>query len=94
LTNGLLRGSLFRLGYDGLLATIERGADGIAIKPYVKLYTAAELKRLLSQFRRTDIKAAHFTMRQIPVLWRVLPARLERLLEPLLGWYLAVNAQK
>lgn len=94
LADGLLRGKLFRLGYDGLLATIERGADGIAIKPYVKLYTGAELRRLLGRFGRVDIKVAHFTVRQIPVLWRLMPRSLEPGLEPFLGWYLVATAQK
>lgn len=50
--NGILEGKLWRLGYDGLLSTIENGADGIVIKPYVKLYTRSELAR--------DVRAAGF----------------------------------
>lgn len=91
---GLVRGKLFRLGYDGLLATIERGADGVSIKPYVHLYTARELRALLADFGRVDIHATHFNVRQIPVLWRILPHRIETPLEPLLGWYLVVSAEK
>jgi ubiquinone/menaquinone biosynthesis C-methylase UbiE len=93
-TDGLIRGKLFRLGYGGLLATIERGADGVSIKPYVRLYTARELRSLLGSFAHVDIHAAHFTARQIPVLWRIIPKSLEPVLEPLLGWYLVVSAQK
>ena len=92
--DGIVRGKLWRLGYDGLLATIERGADGIAIKPYVHLYTARELRALLSRFSRVEIHVAHFTARQIPVLWRFIPKSIETMLEPALGWYLVVSAQK
>jgi len=94
LADGLIRGKLWRLGYDGLLATIERGADGVTIKPYVRLYTARELRALLARFSRVDIRVAHFNVRQIPVLWRVLPQRIGPALEPALGWYLVVSAQK
>ena len=94
IAEGLIRGKLWRLGYDGLLATIERGADGISIKPYVHLYTARELRALLSGFARVDLHVAHFNVQQIPVIWRVLPRRLEPLVEPALGWYLVASAQK
>jgi SAM-dependent methyltransferase len=91
---GIIRGKLWRLGYDGLLATIERGADGISIKPYVRLYTARELRALLAGFAAVEIHVAHFNVRQIPVIWRILPRSIERPLEPLLGWYLVASAQK
>lgn len=91
---GIVRGKLWRLGYDGLLATIERGADGISIKPYVRLYTARELRTLLARFVSTDIRAAHFNVQHFPVIWRVLPQRIETKLEPVLGWYLVITAQK
>lgn len=94
LANGIIKGKLWRLGYDGLLATIERGADGIKIKPYVKLYTARELRRLLSRFVRVDTHVAHFVARQVPVLWRFIPKSAEMKLAPMLGWYLVVNAHK
>ena len=94
LVDGIIRGKLWRLGYDGLLATIENGADGIAIKPYVRLYTARTLRALLRRFSRVEIHVAHFTNKQIPVLWRLIPKSLETLLEPALGWYLVVSAQK
>lgn len=94
LVDGVIRGKLFKLGHDGLLATIERGADGIKIKPYVRLYTARELRGLLDEFGSIDIHVAHFARRQIPLLWRLIPPALERMLEPLLGWYLVVSAEK
>lgn len=94
LVDGIIRGKLWRLGYDGLLATIENGADGIAIKPYVRLYTASTLRALLRRFSCVEIHVAHFTNKQIPVLWRLIPKSFETLLEPALGWYLVVSAQK
>jgi ubiquinone/menaquinone biosynthesis C-methylase UbiE len=94
LVDGIIRGKLFRLGYEGLLATIERGADGVEIKPYVRLYTARELRDLLRDFGTVDIHVAHFTRRQIPMLWRLIPSSFERVLEPLLGWYLVASVQK
>jgi 2-polyprenyl-3-methyl-5-hydroxy-6-metoxy-1,4-benzoquinol methylase len=94
MAEGLIRGKLWRLGYDGLLATIEHGADGISIKPYVRLFTARELRGLLSRFASVDLHVAHFNVRQIPVMWRILPRRLEPLVEPALGWYLVASARK
>jgi ubiquinone/menaquinone biosynthesis C-methylase UbiE len=94
LVDGIIRGKLWRLGYDGLLAIIENGADGITIKPYVRLYSARTLRALLRRFSRVDIHVAHFTTKQIPVLWRLIPKSLEPLLEPMLGWYLVVSAEK
>jgi hypothetical protein len=94
MAEGLIRGKLWRLGYDGVLATIERGADGISIKPYVHLYTARELRTLLARFVRVELHVAHFNVRQIPLIWRFLPQRLEPLAEPVLGWYLVASAQK
>jgi SAM-dependent methyltransferase len=94
LVDGVIRGKIFRLGHDGLLATIERGADGIKIKPYVRLYTARELRDLLREFEAVDIHVAHFTKRHIPLLWRLIPSAFERVLEPLLGWYLVASGLK
>ncbi len=94
LANGIMRGKLWSLGYDGLLATIEHGADGADIKPYVKLYTARELRVLLAVFASVDISVAHFNARHVPVAWRLIPPAWERALEPALGWYLVVDARK
>ena len=55
LRNGLLRGWLFSKGYDGLLATIEKGADGIHTKPYVKLYSKRDVANLMADFLIADI---------------------------------------
>ena len=86
--NGVIRGELFRLGYRGLISTVEYGADGISIKPLVKTFTKRELKYILSDFSKVEFKVAHFKREHIPVIGRLIPRCLERILEPYLGWYL------
>ena len=94
LYNGILKAKLRRIGYSGLLATIEYGADGIEYKPYVKLYTKNELKKLLDRFRNVKIKNVHFTKKQIPFFWRFIPNFLEEILGKYWGWYIVVEAKK
>jgi len=94
LANGLRNGWLFTKGYAGLLATIESGADGVHIKPYVKLYTKAEVRRLLREFVIEDVsihqlKASHFW----PELLERASARFVPRLESHLGWYVACKAR-
>ena len=43
----MVTGKLFRVGVAGVLATIEKGADGNEIKPYVRLYSRHELSQLI-----------------------------------------------
>jgi len=92
--NGFIRGKLFRLGYRGLMSTVEYGADGISIKPLVKTFTKGELQYLLSDFLRVEFKVAHFKREHIPVIGRLIPRCLEPVLEPYLGWYLIAFAIK
>jgi len=94
LYRGILRGELRRLGYDGLLATIEHGADGIDRKPLVKLYGRRELRHILGDFREVQICVRHFQGEQLPLVGRVMPRFLERLIEPWLGWYVIAIATK
>jgi ubiquinone/menaquinone biosynthesis C-methylase UbiE len=95
LANGLRNGWLFTKGYAGLLATIESGADGVNVKPYVKLYSKAEVRRLLKEFNIEDIsihqlKADHFWPSFLgAALSRFIPK-----LESRLGWYVASKARK
>lgn len=93
--HGLRHGWLFSKGYDGLLATIEDGADGIRIKPYVKLYSRKEMRGLAAKFSIEDVsvhqlEAGHFWP---SILARALK-RLVPLMEPRLGWYVACRARK
>jgi ubiquinone/menaquinone biosynthesis C-methylase UbiE len=94
LANGLCKGWLFSKGYAGLLATIESGADGIIVKPYVKLYSKAEVHRLLKAYEIEDISihqlnADHFWPQfLVNVLSRFVPR-----LESRFGWYVACKAR-
>ena len=86
----LLHGRLTKIGVDGVLATIERGADGVAIKPYVKLYSRRRLHRVLRRaaLRPTRTVIRHVRHDDIPVLNHL------RRLEMLLGWYVCAVATK
>jgi ubiquinone/menaquinone biosynthesis C-methylase UbiE len=95
LFRGLLQGKLFTLGYDGLLSTIETGANGTTIKPYVKLYTKREMRRLFGHFVVNDVSVhqfspSHFLPRKLlgTLANKQLP------LERFVGWYVACTATK
>jgi len=92
---GLLFGRLFRLGYAGLLATIEGGADGKEIKPYVKLYSRSEARALFSTFQVRCVSVHQLDLGRFGASWpgRFL-ASLLRGLEPVIGWYVVVETQK
>jgi len=92
--NGFIKGKLFKLGYRGLMSTVEYGADGMSIKPLVKTYTKRKLRHLLSDFSRVEFKIAHFKREHIPNVGRLLPRCLEEGLEPYLGWYVIAFATK
>lgn len=95
LVRGILLGRLFRLGYAGLMATIEGGADGVRIKPYVKLYTRREARSLLAGFAVESISVHHLELGRFRTsLLGRLSAPLLKPLEPLLGWYLVCEAVK
>ena len=94
LIQGMLQGGLFTLGLDGLRATVESGADGRTIKPYVKLYTRATVREALAGFAIEDLSVHQFYAEHVlpyaPRRWlnRPLP------LEGLFGWYVAARARK
>ena len=97
LLHGLLMGWLFTKGWAGLKATIETGADGVRVKPYMRL----DSKRTL----RNDLKRAGFIIQDISVhqlqadsFW---PTILQKLVKPLvpklenkMGWYVCAIARK
>ena len=90
---GLLRGRLLRLGYAGLLATIEGGADGVSVKPYVKLYRRREAVELLAGLELEEASVHHLELGRFRAsLAGRLLAPLLGLLEPWLGWYLVCRA--
>jgi len=94
LVDGVRRRRLFTLGYDGLMATVERGADGRTIKPLVKTYTGRQVRGLLKDFSSVEVSVAHFSRDHLSVLAPLLPRSMEKLLEPALGWYLLAFATK
>lgn len=85
---GLKRGQLHRLGASGVLATIEKGADGVRIKPYVKLYSRGSLKKLLSAsgLRVKELRANHVRFDQ--PRWLNWFKQFERFV----GWYVCAKA--
>jgi ubiquinone/menaquinone biosynthesis C-methylase UbiE len=94
LYEGLLLRKLGKLGYRGLMATVENGADGINIKPLVKTYSKRELKVILGDFSQVNFKIAHFKREHIPVVYKLIPAFVETWFERYLGWYILAFARK
>ena len=94
LSQGLIARDLFRLGYRGLMATTEHGADGITIKPLVRTYSRRQLARLLAPFSTTRYRVAHFDRSHLGILARLCPARWEAVLESRLGWYIVAFARR
>ena len=90
LLTALKKGQLASLGVAGVLSTIERGADGREIKPYVKLYSRGMLRRALSRagLRTTRVAVRHVRFDDLPVL------NVFRRLERLLGWYVCAFAER
>jgi len=91
---GIWQGKLRNLGYRGLMATLERGADGIHIKPLVKTYRKSVLRHILADFSDVTFRVAHFQRSQIPILGEYLPRVSESLLDGWLGWYVIAFATK
>lgn len=90
LLDGIVKGDLFRLGYKGLLATIEKGADGKNIKPYVKLYSKRDLRKLLVRFVVINMSTHQLEPKVLRLLAFVKILRLEKLF----GWFLSCTAIK
>ncbi|NJO33950.1 MAG: class I SAM-dependent methyltransferase [Rhodospirillales bacterium] len=97
LISGLLRGKLFSIGYDGLLATIETGADGVNNKPYVKLYSKRETRTLLKDcgFEIEDVSVHQFYAEHfVPTAWMERKRNVPLPLSGAFGWYVASRAVK
>ena len=86
LRRGILGGGLWSKGYRGVLATIESGADGVAIKPLVKTYSRSNMKAILGDFEDVRIRLAHVGLHRLR--WA------DRWLGPLVGWYVVAIARK
>ncbi|PIK14668.1 class I SAM-dependent methyltransferase [Halobacteriovorax sp. JY17] len=95
LAHGIRHLWFLKKGIAGTLSTIEEGADGINIKPYVKMYSKGDMKKLFKNFTIEDLsikqlRSDHF--------W---PSFLESFMKPLvkrldskLGWYIVCKARK
>jgi len=94
LFRGLLKGDRKRLGYDGLLSTIEKGADGIIIKPLVKLYNERELRIMLGDFSKVSIYIRHLDKSHFSIFRKLIPSFQIKMLEKKLGWYIIARAVK
>jgi ubiquinone/menaquinone biosynthesis C-methylase UbiE len=86
----IMTGRIFKIGVSGVLATIESGADGVLIKPYVKLYSANGLTRRLKRenFRvlKVGVRQVNFDdSRSLHFLRRY---------ERMIGWYVCALAAK
>ena len=93
--SGLCKGWLFTKGYNGLLSTIEKGADGVKIKPYVRLYDKKDVTRLMDRFYEIDVSVKQLHSNHF---WPQILAKCMKpfisLLESKLGWYVAYKGRK
>jgi len=95
IAEGLFKGKLFTLGYRGLMSTIETGADGINIKPFVTTYSKYRIRKLFSRdFVIDDISVFqleddHFYLGKLgKILLKILPFLRSRM-----GWYVTLKAR-
>lgn len=94
LKEGIFKGKLFTLGFDGLKAIIETGADGKKLKPYVKLYTHQSMKKLVHQFPSVQIDIRHLYRKNIWIFGKILPDSAIKWLERRFGWYIIATCTK
>jgi ubiquinone/menaquinone biosynthesis C-methylase UbiE len=94
LHRGIWQGNLRRLGYRNLLSTIEGGADGVTIKPLVKLYTRRIVRTILADFSSADIRVCGLAYERIPLVGQFIPAVVGKGLERHWGWYVVSRAIK
>jgi ubiquinone/menaquinone biosynthesis C-methylase UbiE len=95
LVRGLLLGRLFRLGYEGLMSTVEAGADGVHTKPYVRVYSKHEVRALFSTFRIDRVAVRHVEIGRFrDRLVGRLVSPLLRAFESVLGWYVICDATR
>lgn len=91
LLSGLLKGKLWKLGYRGLLSTVEVGANGTTIKPLVKTYSGTQLRNLLEDFKSVDISFRHLAI-HLPGFW--IPRAATEWFGRFAGWYVIGRAVK
>lgn len=96
---GIIKLRLFTLGYSGLLATIEEGADGKTIKPFVSLWSK---KQMIQKFKSKGFTIDKIEIQQLhpnhfgPERLRIGKAimGLFNNLESKMGWYVAFIVRK
>ena len=93
LYEGILKFGFIDRGYSGVLATIETGADGKKIKPYVKLYSRSMMHKLLKDFSSVKIEIRHLHGGHFPFS-KFVPKWFIRWAEPKMGWYIIATATK
>lgn len=94
LYQGILHGKLRRLGYRNLLSTIEGGADGITIRPLVKLYNRRDVRTILADFSETTVQICGLAYDRIPMIGRFMPPVAGKWLEKSWGWYVVSHSTK
>lgn len=91
---GVLNGNLRKLGYKGLLSTIESGADGIEIAPLVKLYSSRQVRTILGDFTTVAVSVRGLAYDRIPLVGRFIPRAAGEMMERRWGWYVVAEAAK
>ena len=94
LVNGIVRGGLRQLGYQGLMARIESGADGVNIVPLVKTYSRGQLRNILEDFREVRFDVRHLTPNDFGRLRGLVPSSWAEQAGKLVGWYIFARAIK
>ena len=97
LVEGVLKCLLFTLGYRGLMSTVEKGADGYNVKPYVSTWN---LKELVFLFKNSEmsiektairqLKPDHFGTEKVGKIF----LKLFPFIKTRYGWYAVVIAKK
>jgi len=94
LIDGILKLGFLRLGYKGVMATVEKGADGKNIKPLVNVYSKKELMKLLNQFNNLSFEVHHLNKEDFPFIGQLLPNKLREILGRHFGWYIVAKCYK
>ncbi len=94
LVNGIARGKLRRLGYQGLMSQIESGADGINYMPLVKTYSRGQMRIILEDFRDVRFYVRHLMPNDFGRLRHLVPASWAERAGKHVGWYLLARAVK
>lgn len=92
--DGILKLKFLTLGYMGVMATLEEGADGKLIKPLVNVYNQSSLSPMLSKFKATEYSIRHLQKIDIPILGSILSQAYLDKLQLKYGWYIISTSTK